>query len=422
MRTLPLVLASLPLALIGAVSADAQTYPHPQWPQGRGEARPLSSGESADGTLFKEVDQLGHQDDFWQSSLVGDADHDGRQEVVLRVVPVGGGTNSIVFYEDDGTGQFNQVFSFVFPDGGILALGDVDKDGLTDLFLERAIDFCNHEYVWMEASSPTGFPDHEVWTTTKEGNAVDFRGTIADADGDGRREFITADDNFSCLTTTLKVFEAPKPGDPPNALRLVFSVAAPGGALGNPVVADFDLDGKQEIAITEFFSQTIRLFESIGHDTYALTSQTSQPLFNAYQLAVITRLSPDGRPMLFLAGQAGDADYRVGVYESLTPGTLSQINEVMVPAFCGASIPQIFAADLIGSRVPEIMLDRLCDPVPIYQIGPNGAMALYDAPLITESLEICATTRTAAHSGAVIVGTFPTASNPTGATLVLEQP
>ena len=422
MRRLPLVLAGLPLALIGAAPAGAQTYPVPQWPQGQGEARPISAVAPADGTLFKEVDQLGHQDDFWQSSLVGDADHDGRQEVVLRVVPVGGGTNSIVFYEDDGTGQFNQVFSFALPDGGILALGDVDKDGLSDLFLERAVDFCNHEFFWMEASSPTGFPDHEVWKAKKEGNSVDFRATIVDADGDGRREFITADDNFSCLPTSLKVFEAPQPGDPPNALKLVFTAAVPGGVLGNPVVADFDLDGRSEIAVTEFFSQTIMLFESVGHDVYTLTSQTSQPLYNAYQLAVITRTSPDVRPMLFLAGQAGDLDYRVGVYESLTPGTLSPVNEVKVPANCGASIPQIYAADVIGTRVPEIILDRLCDPVPIYQVGQNGAMALYDAPLITESLEVCATTRTPAHSGAIIVGTFPTGSNPTGATLVLEQP
>ena len=87
-----------------------------------------------------------------------------------------------------------------------------------------------------------------------------------------------------------------------------------------------------------------------------------------------------------------------------------------------APTPQIWATDVIGSRVPEIMLDRLCDPVPIYQVGLNGAMQLYDAPLITESLEICATPRTALHSGAVMVGTFPTGSNPLGSTLVLEQP
>ena len=405
------------LALLAAPLA-AQTYPPPQWPLGTGPSRGLAAGQPADGQLFKEVDQLGHQDDFWQSSLIGDADHDGLAEVVLRVVPVGGGTNSIVFYEDDGAGQYNQAFAFTLADGGLLAIGDVDKDGLTDLFLERALGFCNHQFVWMEASSPAGFPDHEVWTAKKEGNTMDFRGAIADVDGDGRREFITADDNFSCLPTTLKIYETTST---PNTLALTFAQAT-GGDLGNPVIADFDLDGRQEIAVAEFSSQTILLIESTADNAFALTSMTGQPLFNAYQLAVITRASPDVRPMLFLAGQLGDADYRVRVYESLTPGSLALVNEVQVPANCGASIPQIWAMDLVGTRVPEIMLDRLCDPVPIYQVGLNGAMQLYDAPLITESLEICAAPRSATHSGAVVVGTFPTGSNPQGSTLVLEQP
>ena len=408
---------ALALAFLAAPLA-AQTYPPLQWPLGARPPRGLSAGQPADGTLFKEVDQLGHQDDFWQNSLVSDADHDGLAEVVLRVVPVGGGTNSIVFYEDDGTGQYNQVHAFTLADGGLLAIGDVDKDGLTDLFLERALGFCNHQFVWMEASSPAGFPDHEVWTAKKEGNSVDFRGAIADVDGDGKREFITADDNFSCLPTTLKIYEATST---PNTLALIYAQPT-GGDLGNPVIADFDQDGKQEIAVAEFSSQTLLLFETTGDNAFTLTSMTNQPLVNAYQLAVIARTSPDLRPMLFLAGQQGSLDYRVRVYESLTAGTLSLVNQVQVPNNCGASIPQIWAMDLVGTRVPEIMLDRLCDPVPIYQVGLNGALQLYDAPLITESLEICAAPRSATHSGAVVVGTFPTGSNPQGSTLVLEQP
>jgi hypothetical protein len=408
-RAVSLVLLAAPLA--------AQTYPPLQWPLGAGPPRGLAAGQPTDGTLFKEVDQLGHQDDFWQNSLVGDADHDGRAEIVLRVVPVGGGTNSIIFYEDDGTGQYNQVYAFTLADGGLLAMGDIDKDGLTDLFLERALGFCDHQFVWMEASSPSGFPDHEAWTSKKEGNSVDFRGAIADVDGDGHLEFITADDNFSCLPTTLKIYETTHA----NSLALIYDQAT-GGDLGNPVIADFDQDGKQEIAVAEFSSQSILLFETTGNDAFALTSMTSQPMFNAYQLSVIGRLSPDGRPMLFLAGQQDSLDYRVRVYESLTPGTLSLVNQVQVPNNCGASIPQIWASDVVGTRVPEIMLDRLCDPVPIYQVGLNGALQLYDAPIIAESLEICAAPRSATHSGAIAVGTFQTAGNPQGSTLVLEQP
>ena len=402
----------------------AQTYPHEVRPLGRGAPRlPAAvAPPAADGALFQQVDALGHQDDFWLNSLVGDADHDGRQEIVLREVPTSpGGTHRIVFHEDNGAGQFGEAYSFVLADGGLLAIGDVDKDGLTDLFLERALGFCDHEFVWRESSSPGGFPDHEVWTAKKEGNVTDFRAVIADVDSDGRRELVVADDNFSCLPTSLKLFEAGGPQDPPNALKLVVNLLT-GGDLGNPVVADFDQDGKQEIAVAEAGSSSILVFESAGSDAVQLVAQVPHALFNSYQLALIGRTSPDGRPMLFLAGQMGSADYRVQVYEALAGNSLALVNQVQVPASCGASIPQIWAADVQGTRVPEIILDRLCDPVPVYEVKAGGAMTLFDMPVISESLEIVATTRTPSTSGALVVGCFPSASNPSGATLVLELP
>ena len=411
-RLVPILLLATPVL--------AQTFPHAVWPMGRGLPHATAS-TPADGAPFQVVDALGHQDDFWQNSLVGDADHDGRQEVVLREVPVGGGTNRIVFHEDDGSGQFSEVFSFPLADGGLLAIGDIDKDGLSDLFLERALGPCQHEFVWRESSAPTGFPDHEVWTAAKEGNVVDFRATLADVDGDGRGELVTADDNFSCQPTSLKIFEAGGPLDPPNALKLVLDFVT-GGDLGNPVVADFDLDGRLEIALVQASAGRILLFESVGDNLLVQTAQVQQPLFNAYQMVAITRASPDVRPMLFLAGQAGSADYRVRVYEALGPDSLSLVNSAQAPANCGASIPQIWAADVTGTRVPEILLDRLCDPVPIFQVGPGGALTLFDLPIVPESLEIVATTQTPGHSGAIAVGTFPTAGNPAGSTLVLEVP
>ncbi len=406
------------LLLLGAPLV-AQTFPLAVWPLGRGPAHVAS--QPAEGVLFKEVDQLGHQDDFWANSLVGDADHDGNQEIILREVPIGGGTNRIVFHEDDGTGQFSEAFSFPLADGGLLAIGDIDVDGLTDLFIERAVDFCNHQFVWRESSAPGGFPDHEVWTAEKEGNVVDFRAFLADVDGDGRRDLVVADDNFSCTPTSLKVFEAGGPLDPPNTLNLWLNLTT-GGDLGNPVVADFDLDGRQEIAVAESGSSSILLLEATGNDSVVPVSQATHSLFNAYQVALIGRGAPDGRPMLFLAGQMGSADYRVQVFESIAPNQLGLVNQVQVPANCGASIPQIYAADVQGTRVPEIIVDRLCDPVPVYEVGVGGILSLFDLPVIAESLEIVATTRTPTHSGALAVGTFPTAGNPAGATLVLELP
>jgi hypothetical protein len=430
MRTTLTLVAVLTLS----AGAAAQTYPHPVFQPGsprvmqdlvprmppRVPSRTSSSGGSqADVQSFQVVDQIDHQDDFWQNMLVGDANHNGLQEIVIYNVPASGtGQNAIEFFEDDGTGQFHLVWSIPLADGGVLAMGDIDDDGLTDLFFERSIGSCNHQFVRWEASSPNGFPDHEVWSATKEGNVVDFLGFITDIDGDGLKEFVTADNNFTCLPTSLKVFESA----PNDQMTLTFNQVI-GFNLGNPVVADFDLNGKKEIVIADaqLGSGVIYDFECTGNDSFQLISTTTHNLYNAYEVALIDRYSPDGRPMLFLAGQQGSADYRVQVYErTQAQPTLRLLNNFSIPATCGASIPQIYAADLFGSRTPEIIVDRLCDPVPILSVGMHGALTIFQTPIITESLEVVATTKTGLHSGAIAVGTFQTTGNPQGLTQILE--
>jgi hypothetical protein len=104
----------------------------------------------------------------------------------------------------------------------------------------------------------------------------------------------------------------------------------------------------------------------------------------------------------------------------LSDNVLTQTSETLVPNNCGTSIPQIAAADLFGTGRQEIILDRLCDPVPIYTVGSGGALTLYETQSIVESLEVIGTRKTPVHSGAIAIGTFPTSSNPKGKTFVLE--
>ena len=413
----------LPLlvALFAPATAFAQTYPHPIWtPQGQMLLGPLTlpAGGASDSTRpasFHIVDQLAHQDDFWSNMLVGDANHNHRQEIVLRYWPVFGGRSQFVFYEDDGNGHFDPVWSIDEPDGGLLAIGDIDGDGLTDLFTERALGNCNHEFVRYEASSPSGFPDHIVWTGRKQGNVTDFNATIADVDGDGILELVTSDNNFTCLPGSLKVFESA----PNNQMNLIFQRVI-SEDLGNPVVADFDRDGRKEIVVAEGQGGNILVFEGVGNNSIVFAGMLSHSLFNAYQVALVSGVTPEGRPILVLAGQAGESDYRARSYEMLSDNVLTQTSETLVPNNCGASIPQIAAADLFGTKTQEIILDRLCDPVPIYTVGPGGALTLYETQSIVESLEVIGTRQTPVHSGAIAVGTYPTSSNPKGKTFVLE--
>jgi hypothetical protein len=419
----PVAIASI---LLAPAAAFAETYPPPiRMPEGQMLFGPLTlaAGGVSDSTKaasFQIVDRLNYQDYFWQNMLVGDANHNGRQEIVLRSVPVNGGPGGkFIFYEDDGTGHFDPVWSIDEPQGGLLAMGDIDGDGLTDLFIERDIGvLCGDEFVRYEASSPSGFPDHIVWTGQKEGNVIDFNATIADVDGDGILELVTSDNNLSCLPTTLKVFESA----PNDQMNLIFNYVIGQDLLnlGNPVVADFDLDGRNEIVVSEALGANLFVFEGVGNDSIVFSGTLFYELFNAYQLALVDVQTPEGRPIVVLAGWFGPGDYRARSYEMLSDNVLTQTSETLPPNNCGGSTPQIVAADLFGTRRQEIILDRLCGPVPIYTVGPRGALTLYASPSVDESIEVIATRKTPVHSGAIAIGTASSSSNPKAKTLVLE--
>ena len=419
----PVSIGFPPVGISMDQTSFAHTYPHAiRTPEGQMLLGPLTlrvGGTTASNQAqsFQIVDALNHQDDFWSNMLVGDANHNGRQEIVVRSKPVNGGRPKFIFYEDDGTGHFDPVWSIDEPDGGLLAMGDIDGDGLTDLFIERALGICNHEFVRYEASSPSGFPDHIVWTGQKEGNVTDFNATIADVDGDGILELVTSDNNFTCLPTSLKVFESA----PNDQMNLIFDYVGAGlPDLGNPVVADFDLDGRNEIVVAEGQGGNILVFEGVGNNSIVFSGMLSHSLYNAYQLALVDMQTPEGRPIVVLAGQAGNGDYRARSYEMLSDNVLTQTSETRVPNNCLGSIPQIAAADLFGTRRQEIILDRLCDPVPIYTVGPRGALTLYETQSIVESVEVIGTRKTPVHSGAIAIGTAVTSSSPKGKTPVLE--
>jgi len=369
------------------------------------------------GHSFGVVEELAHQDNAFQNLLTGDANHNGLQEIVTHYTPTdgSGGEEAFLFFEDDGTGQFHLVDSIPLAAAGLLAMGDIDGDGLTDLFFERSLGPCHSEFVRWEASSPDGFPDHEVWSAPKEGDVIDFRGIIADTDGDGLSELIVADNSFGCGTTSLKIFEARHD----DQMALTYDEVT-GSFLGNPVVADFDGNGKPEIAVS-LLNVGILEFESLGDDHHHLVGVTPHLFLNAYQLAAIDAHSPIKRPMLIMTGERVGMDYRALAYERPTGSdTFELLGGAELPSTVGFSIPQLYAADLFGSRTPELVVTRLGGPVAILTIGGDGTLSLFDTVSVPMSEEVVATTRTASRSGAIALGVFPSADNPSAPTVVLE--
>jgi hypothetical protein len=324
--------------------------------------------------------------------LAGDANHDGHWEFLLT--PNAGRVG--VFFQENDEGGFDQVARFsagptpyVQGDAVFLAMGDVDGDGLTDLFFERPISGCPGclEYVRMEASTPAGFPDHVVWTYPKEGIGFDWGGFIADTDGDGLPEFIVTDNDSGCafcVGSSLKVFKS-APNDQMNLIYNNHSFGL-GSYIGRPLVADYDGDGKKEIAV--MWTGHLRVFESVANDQFVETVDLDTGMVNE-GLALIDHGSPDGRPMLICAGSTSTLGNVIEVYESLVNDSMTIVSETPNPANNCYSHTFAATADILGDPTPELVVTDGCGRFKLFSVGAGGTIE-YLAGMHLNGLGACA--------------------------------
>lgn len=348
----------------------------------RVDARPIQSNQDTSGSALHLI-PVAQLPVASGAILSGDADHDGKREFVFGRYPGRDGA----FFEEDSTGGFESVARFFIgkqSGENLLAMGDIDGDGLTDLFFERLTPPCTsippcYEYVRLEASVPSGFPDHVVWTYPKHGFSLDLQGFIVDSDGDGLPELIVTDNDSGCgfcSGSGVKVFESA----PGNQMRLIynhqFSVGGP--SLGTPVVADFDGDGRQEIVIPSSSGLSLLVFEAIGDDSFVLAAQQLIGMTNALHLGVIDHDSPDGIPMLIQSGQPSIIGTGIRVYEAVGNNMLGQVSETlysMGPCY-GQTWLQV--GDIVGDAVPEIVVADTCGLLISYAVQAGGRLALLD--------------------------------------------
>jgi hypothetical protein len=268
---------------------------------------PLPEGQRSDGTcrLFRNdltIDSKGHRalhfTDvteragvgvrlYGMGAAVGDYDNDGYQD--LFVTSFG----SVTLFHNNGDGAFSDVTRQAgVTDSGwstSAAFVDYDRDGFLDLFVDHYIDFT--VVANRLCSDPTGARDYcsprvfrpvpaRLFHNDGRGHFVDVTGaagisttygaglgvSVGDYDGDGWLDLYVANDgtpNQLWINRHDGTFtdEGPISGAALNA------DGNPEGSMGI-ASGDFDLDGDEDLFVTNIVGETSVLYVNDGHGTF----------------------------------------------------------------------------------------------------------------------------------------------------------
>ena len=295
---------------------------------------------NGDGT-FQPFSQVPLPGPFARGTLA-DVNGDGTLDLI---------TDSQVFL--GGPGGFDSGPSLTIPDGifgncegrvGSVAVADLNADGRADVLVSDC--WRNSVNIFLSNGDGTFATGSAQWT-----GIFTEAMTIADVNNDNRPDIISTNGYSSDVTVALGngdgTFSTPTTGN-----------ASGGFALDTAVVADFDGDGRKDLAVAisgPDLSFALTYFKGNGDGTFvaALNSYsppTSNPAF-AYGFSVTTAdLNADGVPDVIL-GNTGPTDMGITVFLGNKDGTL----QPGVNYGSGGYLTSVATADVDGDGKMDVL-------------------------------------------------------------------
>lgn len=216
----------------------------------------------------------------------GDLDGDGKQDVVVA----NSGDNSLSVFQNKSTPDTLQLLPKISLTTGnlpsMIAVYDIDGDGKPDVVCT------NH-----------GSNTVSVFRNTGTGGVLSFAAktdfitgkapyglVVADIDGDGTQEIVVANEN----DFTISIF---KNASTPGTINLGNKADVSTGSVSLLAAADFDSDGKTDLASTTLGSSVIVLRNTSTAGTYSFAAaQQFSTGFGAPTTLAVADIDGDGKP------------------------------------------------------------------------------------------------------------------------------
>lgn len=353
-RTYPSLTSSIPLFDICSCDLDGDGRPEAIASRPKSDLRLLILRNIAvPGTLdFVQQDLLINFP--IQNLICGDVDGDGKPDLLASKSRVGTSAGNAVYVLRNksipGTIQFEAAKEFKLPanndEAGYLVLRDLNLDGRPDLVVSNSQVSSLTDlplYIFVNESSPgaVGFQSVPI-PLTASGMKQTYGLEIQDFTGDDKPDIAVADKAGG----TIRIF--PNTSSLAISFGAAYSKTVSGTFINRMIAADFNSDGRPDLAVTDITATKITLLYN--------TSQGGEPALAA-PVPITTADSPDGIDVGDLDGDM-DADMAVACKGSRLTILLNSGTEV--PTFTRfdyatqRDVRTIVAADMDGDAKPDL--------------------------------------------------------------------